>query len=245
MLSVVYKLISKLLATRLSPHSKHLIRPQQTGFIPGRFILENVSLAWLTHDWVTKHNQPTLFLKLDFEKASDRVEHPSIWAVLERIGLGGTFLMLGQGLLMGASPKVHINGSFTEEIPVTRGVRQGDPLSPLLFALTTQPLMEYLEFKLASGDINGVKISEDLTICHRLFADDVGIFILPDESSFKKLQEALHLYELASGAKLNLAKSVIIPLALPSIPQWLRDTGCTINKPGEIQKYLGALRAST
>lgn len=73
--------------------------------------------------------------------------------------------------------------------------------------------------QLAIGEIEGVNISEDLTICHRLFADDAGIFIPADEQSFKKLQDALKIYELASGAKLNLAKSVIVPLAMPSIPQ--------------------------
>lgn len=78
MLYVVYKLISKLLATRLSPHCKLIISSQQTGFIPRRFILENVSLAWLTHNSVIRHNKPTLFLKLDFEKAFDQVEHPYI-----------------------------------------------------------------------------------------------------------------------------------------------------------------------
>lgn len=137
MLSVVYKLISKLLVVRLSPHNIDIISPQQIGFITGRFILENISLAWLTHDWVVRHNKPTLFLKLDFEKAFDQVEHEYIWAVLDRIGLGGTFLKLVKGLLAGAISKVHINGMFTEEIPITRGVQQGDPLSSLLFALTT------------------------------------------------------------------------------------------------------------
>lgn len=100
--------------------------------------------------------------------------------------------------------------------------------------------MDYLQYKLSRGEIDGVKISEELTICHRLFADDVGIFIPADEHSFVKLQEALSLYEKASGAKLNLAKLVIVPIALITIPQWLRDTGCSISQPGEVQKYLGA-----
>lgn len=159
MLLTMYKLISKLLANRLNPHCRDLISPQQAGFIPGWFILEKVSLAWLTYDWVVKHNIPTLFLKLGFEKSFDYVEHPYIWVVLDWLGLEGTFLILVQGLLARAISKVHINGFFIEEIPITRGVRQGDPLTPLLFALTTKPLMEYLKFKLAFGEINGVKIS--------------------------------------------------------------------------------------
>lgn len=78
-----------------------------------------------------------LFLKLDFEKAFDHVEHPYIWVVLEWIGLGGTFLMLVKGLLHGAISKVHVNGSFAYKISITRGIGQGDSLSPLLFALMT------------------------------------------------------------------------------------------------------------
>lgn len=154
--------------------------------------------------------------------------------------MGGTFTWLVKGLMSRAVSKVHINGHSTEEIPITRGVRQGCPLSPLIFALSMQPLMDYLQHQLTTREFEGVKISEELTICHMLFVDNVGIFIPATKHNFKKLQEALKFYKLASGAKLNLVKSIIVPLVLPSIPQWLRDTGCTISQPGETQKYLSA-----
>lgn len=88
MLSIIYKLLSKLLASRLSPHNHEIISPQKTRFIPRRYILKNIFTAWLTHDWVIKHNILMLFLKLDFKKAFDRVKHQYIFVVLERIGLG-------------------------------------------------------------------------------------------------------------------------------------------------------------
>lgn len=100
--------------------------------------------------------------------------------------------------------------------------------------------MDYLEHLLSSGAMEGVRILDELTICHRLFANDVGIFIPAKEISFRKLQDALKIYELASGAMLNLEKSVIVPLTLHIIPQWLQDTGYTISNPREILLYLGA-----
>lgn len=125
MLPIMYKVIAKILVQRLNPLSASLINPKQTRFIPGQFILENVSLAWLMHDWVVYNKLPVLFIKLDFEKAFNLVEHAYIWVVLSKIGLGGHFLLLVKGLLAQATSKVHINGRFTEAIPVIRGVRQG------------------------------------------------------------------------------------------------------------------------
>lgn len=144
MMSVVYKLISKLLLERFSPHCSNIINLQHIGFILGRYILENVSLVWLLHDWVPHHKIPTLLILLDSEKAFNKVEHNFIWDVLKAVGLGGTFLKLVQSLLSHAILKVHINDNFIAKFKVTRGVRQGCPLSPLIFSLPTQPLMELL-----------------------------------------------------------------------------------------------------
>lgn len=76
MLSIVYKLIfSKLLAVRLSLHIKELISPQKTGFILGRYILENILIEWLTHNWVIQYNKPTLFLRSQSQEESSKATH--------------------------------------------------------------------------------------------------------------------------------------------------------------------------
>lgn len=77
-------------------------------------------------------------------------------------------------------------------------------------------------------------------MCYQFFADDVGIFIPESESAFWEVQRVLECYEVASGARLNLFKSIIIPFSIPIIPRWLVDTGCLINKQGEDHRYLGA-----
>lgn len=79
--------------------------------------------------------------------------------------------------------------------------------------------MENLQFKLSTGEMDKILVIKELTIYHRLFVDDIGNFIPSDKRNFTELQEVLRLYELAFGTNLNLAKLVIIPLALPMIPQ--------------------------
>lgn len=155
-------------------------------------------------------------------------------------GLGDTFLYLVKGLLAGASSEVHVNGHFTKEIPITRGVHQGCPLSPLIFSLSTQPLMDYLQVKQGSGELDGVRILDNLTICHHLFADNIGVIIPTTEESSNKLQTILKLYKTVFGAKLNVSKSIIIPLVIPTTPPWLANTSCKISASGKVQKYLGS-----
>lgn len=100
--------------------------------------------------------------------------------------------------------------------------------------------MDCLQAKLKTGELDEIQIFDHLTICHRLFVDDVGVFIPAMEDKFNKLQTILKLYETTSRAKLNLTKSVIVPLTLPMMPQWLINTDYIISAPGVVQKYLGA-----
>lgn len=75
-------------------------------------------------------------------------------------------ISLIQGMVTNAEAKIHVNGLFTWPFPLERGVRQGDPLSPLLFALSSQPLMVLLEEKHRRGDLLGLKISKDKSLLY-------------------------------------------------------------------------------
>lgn len=113
--------------------------------------------------------------------------------MLTKMGLGGTFLRLVLGLLSQAFSKAHTNGHFTKEILITHRVHRECPLSSLIFALSTQWLMEYIDAKLATGEANGIRISNNLTICNHLFVDDVGVFIPTIKESFEMLLEAIQI----------------------------------------------------
>lgn len=123
MLSMTYKLLTKLLALQLRKLLPKLINDWQTGFIPGCQILENISITCMALKWATLTHNHALYLKLDFKKAFDRVDFNYIWATLTTLGLGGKFFQLMQGVILGGSIKNHINGQFLVEIPLSQGVR--------------------------------------------------------------------------------------------------------------------------
>lgn len=74
--------------------------------------------------------------------------------------------------------------------------------------------------------MHGIKVKEDLTIYHRLFADDIGMFIPAMEMAFKEARAAIGLYKVALGANLNLKTLVVIPLGVANVPLWLKILGC-------------------
>lgn len=137
------------------------------------------------------------------------------------LGLGSHFISLVRSLLTGSRSKAHVNRIFTADFRMLRGVRPGCPLSPLVFVLATQPLMDHLDQEITSGRLKGIQITEFLVICYRLFADDLGMFIPATEQDFMRVEQVLACYELASGTKLNLHKFIVIPLGLEEVPEWL------------------------
>lgn len=105
------------------------------------YILDNLLALKLGQEHALATLQDIIFLKLDFEKAFDWVDHSFLWATLSAMNLDPVVIMLLQGLITNAEIKVHVNGMFTQLFPLECGVREGDPMSPLLFALLSQPLM--------------------------------------------------------------------------------------------------------
>lgn len=116
-------------------------------------------------------------MKLDFEKAFDRVDHNYLWATLSTMDLDPFANTLLQGMIYDAKVKVHVNGLLTQSFPLERGVRQGDPMPPLLFALSTKPLMCLLEDRLTKGDLKGLNIANNKSLLYQLFADDASLFL--------------------------------------------------------------------
>lgn len=181
------KILAKVLACRLESMLPKLIKPDQTGFIKSRYGTDNIRRLLNVINFVQGEGHPALVLSLDADKAFDRVEWDFLFATLDKFNLGNNFIKWIQLLYSDPKATVVTNGLASTPFRIGRGMRQGCPLSPLLFALVIEPLAELIR---QNRNFHGILIGgED----HRtsLYADDVLIFMSKPEQSIPTLLECI------------------------------------------------------
>jgi hypothetical protein len=178
--NVVYKIISKMLANRLKHVLPHIISPEQSAFISGRLITDNILVAFETlhtMDTRLKGKEGFMAMKLDMSKAYDRIEWDFVEGVLNKMGFANRWISLLMSCVRTVSYSILINGQPHGLITPSRGLRQGDPLSPYLFILCAEVLSSWLQHYSKEGLISGVPLSRGGTRIHHLFfADDCLLF---------------------------------------------------------------------
>jgi hypothetical protein len=168
-------------------------------------------LVQQTVKFLHSQKQPRILLKLDITKAFDSVSWSFLMEVLRKHGFGARWCDLLCGLLVSSSAQVLLNGTPGEAIQHRRGLRQGDPLSPMLFIL----VMDVLNWMVTrAADAGLLQPLARRPIHHRisLYADDVALFLQPAVADINLTLRMLQLFGEASGLKTNVQKSNVIPI---------------------------------
>jgi hypothetical protein len=175
----VAKIIGKVLANRLSPHLNKLVSPCQSAFIRGRCsIQDNFQFIQGAAKHFHRSKTPMLLLKLDVAKAFDNVRWEYMLEAMKNLGFGQRWRDLMALLWRTTSSRILLNGEPGRPIKHRRGLRQGDPLSPMLFILAIDPLQRILDMATQQGLLTPIG-ADSVKFRTSLYADDAALFIRP------------------------------------------------------------------
>ena len=204
LLNVDYKIVSKVLCNRLKHVVSNIVQLNQTCVIPGRSISDNLHLLRNVLDYADQKDMKVILLSLDQMKAFDNVSHEFLFKALEKYGFGPDFQHWIKMMYTDVRSQVLVNGFISESFAVTKGVRQGCSISPLLFVLVVEALAVSLR---ENSKVSGIPIPgcKDVVKISQ-YADDMNVFV-PDTRSIYECLKMVKAFGNASGLCLNLEKS--------------------------------------
>jgi hypothetical protein len=201
----IYKIIASILSNRIKVFLPFLVSENQSAFVPGRLINENSLLA---HEMVRKFNSKqgdNVCIKIDLQKAYDKVNRHFIHHIMKCMGFPKKFCDLVFECIDTPTFSILIQGKPEGFIKSNRGLRQGDPLSPYLFAIVMEYfsiLMEIESIKGAVQPINRIQPS----INHLIYADDLMVFVKANKDNAVSINSVFENLKKYAGLQLNVNK---------------------------------------
>ena len=183
-----------------------LINEDQTGFISGRYIGDNIRLLYDMIEYLNKKNMRGLLLNIDFEKAFDSLDWGFMRKVLEKFGFGESMQKWVEIFYKDIKSTVIVNGQASSWFNIERGCRQGDPISPYIFVLCVEILAVMIR---ENDDIKGITIN---SVEHKIsqYADDTEFTLAGDRNSFENCLSVLDTFGKKSGLFMNIEKTSVM-----------------------------------
>lgn len=241
--NLLYKLISKIIADRLKRALSTHISEEQFGFLEGRQIHDAIGITQELIHSIKIHKRKAMLLKMDLVKAYDRANWSFIRLILIKIGMPPLFIKWIMACIRSINIVVLVNGSPTDFFSCSRGLRQGCPLSPLLFILIMDGFSRLVKRALMDGKIKGIKLIKDVIFTHVMFADDVLVGGIDSVEEWGMYKNIIQTFCRATGMLVSEEKSSFLHLALSDDQlrsiQTIMPYNCSNLEKGF--KYLGYL----
>ena len=220
LLNTDYRLYAKVLALRLNPCLAGIIDKEQTAFVPGRQIGENIMTLQCMHSLLRRQGGHAFVVFCDFRKAYDTIDRSFLLRAMRALGVGEGFVALVQRLLTATRARAVVNGHISSPAVSAAGVRQGCPLAPLLYLFIAQALTRLLK---ARGI--GIQMAGRLLAALQ-YADDTEA-ILPTLDQVPAFLATMQTFGDATGQRLNPDKTEVLPIGavpagLPPVVHGLR-----------------------
>jgi hypothetical protein len=210
LLNVSFKIFTKTAMNRLVGVAHKVISPTQTAFLPGRNIMEGVVILHETIHELHRKKQSGVVFKIDFEKAYDKIRWTFVRQTLKLKGFCDRWCDWIEAFTQKGHVNIKINDMLGNNFQTKKGLRQGDPLSPVLFNIVVDMLAVLVNRAKREGQIGGVVphlVEEGLSILQ--YADDTILFMEHDIEKARNLKFILCAFEELSGLKINFHKSEI------------------------------------
>jgi hypothetical protein len=226
-----YKIITKIMANRLKRILPKLIPENQEGFVKGRQILDNIILVQEAIHTSCKKKEKGIVVKMDLANAFDRVRHDFLFAVMRNFGFNKKFIGWVKAYITTPWIAPLINGHPAKFFQDSRGLRQGCPLSPVLYVLQASVLSFQLQRCLQSKVLPGIRVVPTIKeVSHAQFTDDTLLLGDANLKTTRNFKTELDLYKVCSGSEINYHKSQIFgwncnPRELLQIDQILEMEG--------------------
>ncbi|XP_018460019.2 uncharacterized protein LOC108830945 [Raphanus sativus] len=208
--NTVYKVISKILGSRLKTITQEAVQNNQAGFVKGRVLADNVLLAAeLVADFNKRGRVSRGCLQVDITKAFDSIKWNFILNILSAFALPPIFINWIKVCISTPHFSVAINGELAGFFPGEKGLRQGDPISSSLFVMAMDILSREIDKAALEDKFGSHPSCIDPLVSHLSFADDLLIFFDGKTSSLRGILQVLRDFQRCSGLALNLRKTCV------------------------------------
>lgn len=204
LLNFDYKILTKIIATRLKRIMPKMILQTQKCSVPNRSITDAIRNIDSIREHCNRSNKEKIISNFDQRKAFDLVNHCFMFKILEKMKLGSRIISNIRRLYQRAFSRVNVNGALTEEIQLCRGLRQGCPLSVALYTIVADPLARKIN---NNEDVIGIKIGKTITKLQQ-YADDVTTTV-KNINSLQIVLDTFRQYEEVTGQQPNEEKTEI------------------------------------